>query len=138
MVLLFVCELFDEFAKSIWLQSAGVAFVCINVCFKIEAFVYPDDDVVEGGCAVAVDLHFHGVEMFDAIEGRIIGVHVNVWLGADDAFVHFEIAIGPHEHAAWSSYYVTRHFDRDIESESDSVCESEFNLVELAAWPKNA
>ena len=106
--------------------------------FEFEGGVDAHDQVVEGHAEVAVDLEFHHVEMLHAVVGGIVRVHVDVGLGADDAFVHFEVTVGAHQHAAGSAGDVARHLGGDVEAERDGVGEGEFDLVQVAAGAEEA
>ena len=85
-----------------------------------------------------MDFEFHGVEVFDAVVGGIVRVHVDVRLGADDAFVELEIAVGSHQHAAGGAFDIAGHADRDVEAERDGIGVGEFDLVEAAAGAEDA
>lgn len=130
--------LLDKFAESIRFEPAGVTFIGVDVSLKIEAGVNPDNDVIVGGGAWAVDLELHGVEVLDAVEGGVVRVHVDVGLCSDDAFIHFKIAVGAHEHAAGSAGNVSRHANGNVEAKCDRVGECKLHLVEVAAWAENA
>lgn len=88
--------LFNKFAESVRFESACIAFIGIDMGFQVEALVDANNDIVKGYRAWAVDFHFHDVEVLDSVEGGIVWVHVHVWLGANNAFIHFEVSVGSH------------------------------------------
>mgnify|MGYP003429900033 CR=1 FL=1 len=59
------------------IQVARVAFVGIDVDFEFEAGINAHDEVVEGHAERAVDLEFHHIEVFHAVE-RGVGEGVDI------------------------------------------------------------
>lgn len=106
--------------------------------FEFERFIDADEEAVEGGGEVAADGEFHEVACFYFVVSGVVGVHVDVGGGTDDALLHLEEACGAHEHTAWGTCDVTRGADGDIEAEGNGVCKGELDLIEVAAGAEDA
>ena len=131
-------RLLGEFAESVGLEPASVAFIGVDVDFEFERGIHADDKFVESHGERAVDFQFHGVEVLHSIVGGIVWMHVSVWLGAYDTLVHLEIAVRSHQHATGSAFDRAGHGDWNVEAEGNRIRVGELDLIEIAAGAEDA
>src|SRR5678815_280018 len=87
-------SLLEQFQVRRRIEVARVALVGVDVHFENDFRVVADLDAVERDAAGAVDPQLHVVMVLDAVVGHVLGAHVDVALGADDAPVERDRALG--------------------------------------------
>jgi len=129
----------EEFDLGGALEVAGVGFVSVDVNLKLEGGIDAGDEVVKAGVAAGRgDFEGDFIEMFDAVMPGVVGRHVNVTGGADDAVFHFQHAFWPEDVAAGGAVDIAGHADGNVHAELDGVGESELDLGKIAAGAENA
>src|SRR4051812_4491060 len=90
-------RLLEQFQVRRRVEVAGVALVGVDVHLEDDFGVVADLDAVERDAARAVDAELHVVAVLDAVIRHVLGAHVGVAFGADDAAPQRDRALRPHD-----------------------------------------
>ena len=106
--------------------------------FENHLRVVADFDAVEGEAARAFDLEFEVVAVFDVVVGHVLGGHVNVTLGSDDALGHVDRALGTEHGAASGALVIAAGAEGQIDTEIDAIGVGHFDLGVITERPEDA
>ena len=124
---------FDQFARGVGLEIAGIALVGIDVNFEFETFIHTAKHLVQSDAAIAGDLEFHMVALFHSVKFCIGRSQMNVAHGADDAFRHLKKSSRAHKHATERSFDIAGTAQGQFKPECNAVGIGELDLVQISA-----